>query len=233
MHQPPNGTNGEAGYLLAVETSGMIGSIALRSDDGEIIELLLDSEGRRHAQTLVADVQRLLCEQGVTPGEIHTVAVSIGPGSFTGLRVGLTFAKTFAWINKASLVTVDTLQAIAQQVPADIPVVAAISDAQRGELFWNEYGFDPESQLRCSNHPVTIIGPGQLSTSIPLSGPALTKQVSLNDRFQVVDARFWQPRAYTVAQIGAAQRLKDVVENVNALEPLYIRRSYAEEKRQP
>ncbi|MFN5976898.1 MAG: tRNA (adenosine(37)-N6)-threonylcarbamoyltransferase complex dimerization subunit type 1 TsaB, partial [Planctomyces sp.] len=82
--------------LLAVETSGMTGSLALSADGQLLSERVLESEGRRHAQTLVSEVGLLLSGQGLTVGDLSAVAVSIGPGSFTGLRVGLVFAKTLA-----------------------------------------------------------------------------------------------------------------------------------------
>lgn len=220
--------------LLAVETSGMQGSIALLQPAGTVTERPLQSAGRRHAQTLVADVAQLLQDCGSRPSDISAVAVSIGPGSFTGLRVGVVFAKTFAWINSAQLIAVDTLQVIAQQVPAVIPLVTAVVDAQRGEVFAADYRWNPSTQLREAVSELRIVAADQLSTETPLSGPGLTK---LRERLPagclLTDSDLWQPAAGTVARIGQQQLLQGAVADLIALEPVYVRRSYAEEKAQP
>ena len=121
--------------LLAVETSGTQGSVAIFDGETLRFERILGATGTRHAQTLPAEVADALAKCDLQPRDIRSVAVSIGPGSFTGLRIGLTFAKTFAWLNDARLVAVDTLRAIAQQVPSDIEYVTVIVDAQRTEFF--------------------------------------------------------------------------------------------------
>ena len=218
--------------LLAVETSGMSGSIALLDDTGTITERTPPSEGRRNAQSLIADIDTLLREHGWAPADVDAVAVSIGPGSFTGLRVGLTFAKTFAWINNSALIAVDTLQALAQQVDAEHPVVAAVIDAQRGELFWNEYAIDPGNGIRTARHEVALIKPDQLAPLIPITGPGLMKHAEqLRETHRLLDTTFWQPKAATVAQIAAAHLAAHQTSDPITLEPIYIRRSYAEEKR--
>lgn len=83
--------------LLAVEASTHTGTLSLSDDNRVIAERVLAAEGRRHAQTLVQDVSQLLSEHGRTAADLRAVAVSVGPGSFTGLRVGVVFAKTYAW----------------------------------------------------------------------------------------------------------------------------------------
>ncbi|HUQ68608.1 MAG TPA: tRNA (adenosine(37)-N6)-threonylcarbamoyltransferase complex dimerization subunit type 1 TsaB, partial [Planctomycetaceae bacterium] len=82
--------------ILSLETSGLTGSIAL-DRDGVVEQRELATAGRRHAQTLVAEMRDLLHAHGLRPADVNAVAVSIGPGSFTGLRVGVVCAKTFAY----------------------------------------------------------------------------------------------------------------------------------------
>ena len=83
--------------ILAIETSGFEGSIALSENSDVLAQRELARAGRRHAQTLVLEVAELLESHSLQPDQIDVVAVSHGPGSFTGLRVGVVFAKTFAW----------------------------------------------------------------------------------------------------------------------------------------
>ncbi len=218
--------------LLAVETSSSIGSIALMEDDVILAERQLGVAGPRHAQTLVPELDRLLKELGRTAESITAVAVSIGPGSFTGLRVGLTFAKTLAWLNHAPLLAVDTLQAVAQQADMTQPIVTAVCDAQRGELFAASYQQDLSTDFRHRMGEIRVcqiddLVPGQL-----VIGPLPAK---LRERVATVRSLAPEPsgmpRASTVARIGTQMLKQSQFAVPETLEPVYIRVSYAEEKR--
>ena len=137
--------------LLAVETSGIKGSLALLQDGVVAEERSLAVEGRRNAQTLVSEAAGLLKDHDLKPADVSAVAVSFGPGSFTGLRVGITFAKTFCWANDSKLIAVDTHRALAHRVDHAEQLVTVVSDAQRGELFVSEYSIDEKNRRR-SNH---------------------------------------------------------------------------------
>lgn len=217
--------------LLAVETSGMQGSVAVSNGSQVLHDRSLEA-GQRNAQSLVSEVDRVLKELQLAPRDIKTVAVSIGPGSFTGLRVGLTFAKTFAWLNKASLVAVDTLQAIAMRAPANIPVVTALVDAQRGELFAGSYALDAKSQSRRLLDSVHVSTQEMLSPEFPLTGPGLLKlrpEVAIGH--QLLEESLWSPNAREVAILGWQMAESGQLSIPETLEPVYIRLSYAEEKR--
>jgi tRNA threonylcarbamoyladenosine biosynthesis protein TsaB len=218
--------------LLAVETSGTQGSIAIYDGPQILCARILSVSGPRHAQTLPAEVADALGCHGVQPRDIQAIAVSIGPGSFTGLRVGVTFAKTFAWLNDARLVAVDTLRAIAQQVPAEAEYVTAIADAQRSEFFVATYRWNPELKLRCAIGGVRVVGVDELPTEFPISGPAAIKLASAaHGRFDVVDESLWQPHAVSIGLIGRHLLNDRQFADLDNLEPVYIRLSYAEEKR--
>lgn len=218
--------------LLAVETSGLQGSLAVAHDDRLVAERMLQTAGRRHAQTLVSEVDRVLKDLSLQPADIRSVAVSIGPGSFTGLRVGLVFAKTFAWLNQAMLVAVDTLQAIAQQAPPEMDTVTAISEAQRGEVFAATYRWDAQCGCRRPIDNVRVATVESLSTEHAITGPALVRLRSvLEPTHRLVDESLWLPRSSTVAQIGQQMVRQGQSSVPETLEPVYIRVSYAEEKR--
>ena len=222
--------------ILAVDTSGTEGSIAV-SDDRRILgEPLLMAKDRRHAQTLVLQVDRLLMSLQLGPQDIDAVAVSIGPGSFTGLRVGVVFAKTFAWANAAKLVAVDTLRAVAQQIVDGINNVAVISDAQRSEVFVNEYTWDAKSESFVADDEVRIeaietVVAQTVERGLHVTGPGLVKFADqFPDSSLLVDSSLWIPGAAAVAQIGSLMMADNLLADPGTLEPLYIRRSYAEEK---
>ncbi len=218
--------------LLAVETSGIQGSIAIFDGRTLHFERVLATVGTRHAQTLPAEVADALIACQLQPRDITAVAVSIGPGSFTGLRVGLTFAKTFAWLNNAKLVAVDTLRAIAQQVRPETEYVTAIVDAQRSEFFAATYRWDSELGLRRAIDEVHLATIDTLTPEYPIVGPPCSKlAVAAPDRFQVLDELLWQPHAVNVGRIGLHMLDEHQFSDPDTLEPVYIRLSYAEEKR--
>ena len=105
--------------ILAIETSTARGSVALLRRDELVGEFVL-AEDQRTAQSLFPAMAQLLAQAGWAPRTIDLVAVTSGPGSFTGLRIAVTAAKTFAYGCGASLVAVDTLQVLAEQLPADV-----------------------------------------------------------------------------------------------------------------
>lgn len=103
---------------LGIETSGRAGTIALVEGGTVVAERSLTASGRRHARTLVPELGELLRKTGHTPTEVDVVAVSIGPGSFTGLRVGVVCAKTFAYATGCRIIGIDTFLAVAAGMSA-------------------------------------------------------------------------------------------------------------------
>ena len=141
---------------LAVETSGRIGSVAL-GRNGDVLETSAFSTARRHAVELLPTVRALCRKHDVQPGQVEEVYVSGGPGSFTGLRIGITFAKTIALGGRTRVVRVPTLEVIAQNaLLLDVPPanLAVLLDAKRGRVY--AAGFELVSTLPTSKemgHP--------------------------------------------------------------------------------
>ena len=121
----------------------MCGTLALRRDGKLLEERELEQSRRRHAQTLISEVHELLQAHDLTSKDVGIVAASHGPGSFTGLRVGIVFAKTFAYATGCRIVAVNTLQAVADAATGDefaeITRLQVVSDAQREQLFVSDF----------------------------------------------------------------------------------------------
>ena len=111
----------------------MIGTIAAAENGELLLEIRLDSE-MRSAQSLAPGIESLLQQVGWEPADVNLVAVTSGPGSFTGLRVGVTTAKTFAYATGAQVLGINTLEAIAAGVGHAHDRVSVAIDAQRGEV---------------------------------------------------------------------------------------------------
>ncbi len=176
-----------------------------------------------------------MSEFKLRPRDADCVAVSVGPGSFTGLRVGIVFAKTFGWLNKCPIVAVPTFNAIAAQVTtAGTDHIGVIADAQRGELFLAE--FKREGELASATSEVTIVSideaRARLTEQSVLSGPGLDKYAGEFGGFcRLADASEWQPTACSIARLGQKAFDTGNIADPWKLEPFYLRRSAAEEKR--
>lgn len=243
--------------ILAIETVGAAGSVALLDDDRVVEELELDTV-RRSAQTLAPGIAGLLERVGWRPADIELVAVARGPGSFTGLRIGITTAKTFAYAVGCQVVGVNTLLAIASRAPRELETVSAVIDAQRGELFVADFTRQPDGQfigiettrivaaetwLASLPSRSAVTGPGlsqhhdtnpQSPTPSPfpaVSGPGLSMHLAvLPPGTIVVDRALWSPTAAMVGQLGRKQILAGQGVSPFELVPEYFRRTAAEEK---
>ena len=216
---------------LGVETSGPVGSLALRRDGRCVEERFLPELGRRHAQSLVPEAAALLRRHGIAARDIGLVAVSIGPGSFTGLRVGVTFAKTFAYATGARLAAVESFLAIAGNTPA-APAVAVVADAQRGGLILGRYLRGQDGRFARESELKLVLPDGVQDVLSPrdlLTGPAVWRLAPDPSR-EVAPPRLRHPCASTVARLGETSSL-DHDADTWTLEPLYVRKSAAEEKR--
>lgn len=222
---------------LAVETSGFEGSIALRLGGVPVEECVL--ERRRHAQTLISQVRALLENHQLEPQSVGLIAVSHGPGSFTGLRVGVVFAKTFAFATGCGLVAVDTLQAVAARAPEGIDRISVVSDAQREQLFVGDY-----SRSSCGQwdpaEAVQIMGveawsdwaAAQHGAGFAVSGPGLARVAErLPETVNALPDTFWNPRALQIASLGEELAAGGEFADPVSLEPFYLRLSSAEDKR--
>ena len=231
---------------LGIETSDRTGRIALRIDGENAEERELSQAGRRHAQTLLSEIRDLLHDHSLKPTEVNLAATSHGPGSFTGLRVGVVCAKTLAWATGCQLAMVDTLLAIAAESPSDIQRVEVVSDAQRDELFLGRYvalnGADLERkavwQREGSIEIVSVeawaggLAGNDQHQSFAVVGPGLGKAAEfLPQEIRQLDRSHGEPAASTIARIAESLDTDQLADPMTA-EPFYLRKSAAEEKRE-
>lgn len=218
--------------LLALETSGTAGSVAAWEGDRLAAEISLPP-AEKSARTLAPAMQQILRQAGWRPAEVQVVSVVVGPGSFTGLRVGVTTAKTFAYAVGADVIGVGTLDVIAHQSPPTAADLWVVIDAHRSEVFTGHY--------RCVENawqpaaPPTIAGiDGWLAGLAPgtlVSGPGLVKLAArLPNSVRAAAPELWTPRASTVARLAAQSYARGQRDDLWQLVPLYLRRSAAEEK---
>lgn len=218
---------------LGIDTSGQAGSIGLLRGDAVLEERSLSATGRRHARTLVAEVRSMLRDHEAGPRDCELVAVSVGPGSFTGLRVGVVFAKTFGYLTGAPIAAVDTFAAIATNSPEAVQRVWVLEDAQRGALFAGLYerGGDCAFTAVGSTEILTLeevaarAGPEEF-----FSGPGVKRlSETLRSSSRCLPESYATPRGVVVAALGRKENKAGRTADPFALVPHYIRRSAAEE----
>ena len=219
--------------ILGLDTSGMAGSIALTRGGVLLAERPLAQAGRRHARTLVAELSSMFAECELATDQCQAIAISVGPGSFTGLRVGVVCAKTFAYATGCLLTPVDTFEAIATGAPPETSKVAVIDLAQRGEIFVGEYRRASDRWVRVGD--ITIEPAEEYAASLQpdlrIVGPGLTRlRGSLFPEVVCLPAELDAPSARHIAAIGTRQLAAGITVDCWSLEPFYLRRSAAEEK---
>jgi tRNA threonylcarbamoyladenosine biosynthesis protein TsaB len=234
MSSDPSDTNLHSALTLGIETSGLAGSIALCRGEDCVSETFLEEAPRRHAQTLVAQIGALLREAGLSVRDLHAVAVSIGPGSFTGLRVGVVCAKTLAYATDCQLAAVDTLQAIAANSPVGVDRVYVVADALRGDAYVAGYEFR-DGTWTTEQPPTIAAAQSWLAERVPgevISGPGLAAFAQfVPPGCRQLPAEAWTPRARVIAQLGLAQLKRGDAADCATLVPFYLRRSAAEERK--
>ena len=125
-------------FLLALDTSSVAGSVAVLRD-GKIIGVISTWTNEDHSSRMFRHVETLLGELSLDLGGFDAFAVTSGPGSFTGLRVGLAAVKGWAEVYSRPIVAVSALEAIAAQSRAGTPVLVPVFDARRGEVYFGVY----------------------------------------------------------------------------------------------
>ena len=220
---------------LAIETSGRIGSVALVDETGAMEEREF-AHGLLHAAMLIPLIDELCGKRGWKPAELGEVYVSVGPGSFTGLRIGITLAKTLAFATGAKLVAVPSMRVLVENASAEARHAIVVLDAKREQVFsarferaegkWIEkeaaHVEGLAAMLARSPRPVELIG----------EGIAFHRQfIPQADREIVIAPESsWRARAGVLARIGGELAREGKFVDPFLLEPIYIRLPEAQEK---
>jgi tRNA threonylcarbamoyladenosine biosynthesis protein TsaB len=224
--------------ILAIESSGRHGSVALlwgNPDNSDLVRQTLLSSDERTAQVLAPTIQHLLEVADWSPKSVDLIAVAVGPGSFTGLRIGVTTAKAFAYAIGADVIGVNTLEAIALHASPSASPLWAILDAQRQELFAGKFVMNAHHDILIERE--TCIMPQDqwltgLQSGDRVIGLALKRlEPHLPADVEALPEQSWQPMATSVGQVAWKNYQAGRRDNVWKLSPNYYRPSAAEEKR--
>jgi tRNA threonylcarbamoyladenosine biosynthesis protein TsaB len=215
--------------LLALDTATEKGSLALVTEDRVLREYSLDSHNA-YLTCLMPGVAALLRTSGKDVADLTAVAVSTGPGNFTGLRIGLATAKTLAWSLNCPLVPVPTMEVMAAQFPFSPDPIGVLMDAKRGEVFWGLFRC-PEDRPQVLEGPLRLpVGelPARLPMPVLLTGPGLdahreTLTSLLPPEIAWAPAEQRLPRAATLARLARRRLEQGLTANPAQLVPTYLR----------
>lgn len=220
--------------LLTIQTATPAGSVALTDGSRLLGELFLDVR-RPHGEWLLDAIDRLLAAAGMTVADLDGFGVTVGPGSFTGLRVGLATVKGLALATGKPLAGVSTLQTLAMQAPHAALPVCALLDARKQEVYagiftWQdglprltgpERVIPPERLLGELTGPILFVGDGA-----SVYRTLIARQLGAQAHF--LPAAYDPPRAAHAALLAADVFAAGEARPAAQVNPVYIRPSEAE-----
>jgi len=237
------------GPFVAIETSSSPGSVAAGTSLDDLAEHELPPGGD-HGRLLVPALAALTEEAGWPLAQTAVVSVAIGPGPFTGLRVGVTTAKAIAWAAGCPVAAIPTATCLAAQaVAAGSPVgpVQVVFDAGRGELYAvTALPAGPpgttDAAIRWHLQVSGLLKPKAWRDSLPrgaavtgsglaLADPLLSELPAARPDLWIAAPADRQPTASTVARLGLAAAERNELVDAATVSPIYLRASYAEEKK--
>lgn len=222
--------------ILALDTATLVSSVALVRDETLVAELTIQTK-KTHSEMLMPHIEQVMALANAAKQDLSLIAVSIGPGSFTGLRIGLATAKALAYALNIPLIGIPTLEALAYNCPIPGALLSPMLDAQKGNVYQALYTWNGNklnelmparvisfktalTELAAETKPVVIMGEG-----------AVMNRSAMNDLPNPVPAEphVVMPRAASVALLGHKKFNNGYADDIMMLEPVYIRRSEAEE----
>ncbi len=217
--------------VLAIETATPICSVALLDESRLIAERTLDS-GTTHAERLALMIESVLKDGDISAGDLNGIAISIGPGSFTGLRIGLSVAKGLCFGCGCPLVAVSTLDALAWRVPFSSYHVCPTLDARKKEVYaclyevsnvslrrlWEPIVVSPDNMLKRIERPTVFLGNGAKVYRDEIVS-ALGKDAHFAPK------ELFTPSAGAVARLGLEKLEAEEVTDLYSVQPVYLRKS--------
>ena len=224
--------------LLAIETSTLVGSVALMRDGQLVYEQVLGLR-EDNSSRLMPAIDGALGHVGWSPRDVDVFALAIGPGSFTSLRVGLATIKGLCLATDAPVVAVPTLDALARAFTGCRWRVCPMLDARMGEVYGAVYEWDADAFRKLTPDWVAAVedlldGYNDGPVLCFGSGAELYRnriETALGDNCRFVDESLGLPRASRVASAAAERFDRGETDDMDRLEPVYLRKSEAERAR--
>jgi tRNA threonylcarbamoyladenosine biosynthesis protein TsaB len=222
--------------VVGIETSTPQTSVAIGGEQGILAQMSV--AGRSRQEAAAPALQQLLRWSGTELDRVGGVAVGIGPGLFTGLRVGVATAKTLAQVLAIPIVGLTSLDVLAFAVRHTPRRICAVIDGRRGEVFWSLYEPVPGGVLRATDHAVAK--PDHLVAELlAVTGDVLLVgdgailyryeiERELGGRVEFASAIHAHPQAASLVELAAPRFLREEHDRLFDVVPVYLRKSDAE-----
>lgn len=221
--------------ILGIETATEQVGVAIGGHEG-VLGLHEITRGRRHAETLVPAIEFLCRQADVELDELGCIAVDVGPGLFTGMRVGIATGKALAQALRLPMIGVSSLDLLAFPLRLSDRVIAAVIDARRGELFYAFYRQVPGGVQRVSEPRVgrpddlvaDLVARGQETVCVGDGALRYRPEIADAVRVEFAEQFLAYPSAAPLVQLAHAKALREDWVNPWELQPLYLRRPDAQ-----
>ena len=222
--------------ILAFETSAKAASVALH-DDAKLLAESYQNTGLTHSQTLMVMAEDMLKQCGYTAKDVTHVAVAAGPGSFTGVRIGVAAAKGLAWGLQVPCCGVSTLEAMAKNMGIYGGIVCAVMDARRNQVYNALFRVENGNFSRITeDRAISLADLGaelsQMEGEVYLVGDgSLVAKAALGDRVVAPAEHRMHQRAAGVAMVAAEMIAAGAICDAESMQPNYLRLSQAEREK--
>lgn len=223
--------------ILAIDSSAVVASAAL-CEDGELIALTTLNTGNTHSENLLSAVDFLMEKAGIAPSQIDIFACSNGPGSFTGVRIGVSLIKGLAFGRGKCCAGVSTLHALAMNIDDRVGIICPVMDARRSQLY--------NALFRCDGYKLTRLCPDRIIAAEDLKNELASynepiyfcgdghkiaeREIPLENVKKVNSFALYQS-AHSVARLAYEACKADALVEDSKLLPVYLRASQAERER--
>ena len=220
--------------ILGIETSTEQVGCAVGGNEG-VLASFTAARGRRHAETITPAIEFVCAQAQVALKQVSTVAVGVGPGLFTGLRVGIATGKAIALALRVPMIGVPSLDLLAYQARHSPKLIVPVIDAKRGEVFSASYRHVPGGVQRMSEYVVT--SPQDLASDLVagaqdclLVGDGALRYVDVfadNHQLELGGVGTAFPSASALVELAQPRAVREQFVQPNQIEPMYLRKADA------
>lgn len=226
--------------VLALDSSCIVTTVAVLNEEKLLAEYI-ENNKQSHSEKMMVIIKQMLEDLELTVQDLDVIAVAKGPGSFTGIRIGMACAQGLAHALNKPMIGVNTLDGLAYNLMGNNDLICPVINAQRQELYTSLYCSNDAAlermwdyklikvdalvrELLNLNHKILILGDG-----VPIVKKALAEVPAEN--IVIASSVFAMPRASSIAAVALEEYAKGNAQDCFSIKPFYIRKSNAEEKR--
>lgn len=226
--------------ILALDSSGLVASVAIASEDDMLAEYTVNYK-KTHSQTLLPMLDEIVRMVNLDLSEVDAIAVTSGPGSFTGLRIGSATAKGLGFALNKPIISVPTVDGLAYNLHGTDRVVCPIMDARRDQVYTGLYEFEEDKLVVTSSQKavaideiideINVMGRDVifLGDGVPIHRNRIIERINVGFTFAPLHKN--RQRAGAIAALGLEYYKENRVESAEDHQPVYLRVSQAERER--